>query len=48
MRWGGEEGKGGGKIEVVGEVVIGKSSRRYQWKKKKKKSKEVASIVNTK
>uniref|UniRef100_A0A2N9ED85 Uncharacterized protein n=1 Tax=Fagus sylvatica TaxID=28930 RepID=A0A2N9ED85_FAGSY len=26
-RWGGEEGRGGGEIEVVGEVVIGGSSR---------------------
>ena len=43
-QWGGEEGRGGGEIEVVGEVVIGDSSRRYQWKKKKK-SKEAASIV---
>jgi hypothetical protein len=37
--------KGGGEIEVVGEVVLGGSSRRYQWKKKK--SKETAGIVNT-
>ena len=29
--------RGGGEIEIVGEVVIGGSSRRYQWKKKKKK-----------
>ena len=27
--------RGGGEIEIVGEVVIGGSSRRYQWKKKK-------------
>jgi hypothetical protein len=39
VRWGGEEGRGGGEIEVVGKVVISGSSRRYQWKKKKKKIK---------
>ena len=27
--------RGGGEIEIVGEVVIGGSSRRYQWKKNK-------------
>ena len=43
-QWGGEEGRGGGEIEVVGEVVISDSSKRYQWKKKKK-SKEAARIV---
>ena len=39
VRWDGEEGKGGGKIEVVGEVVIDGSSRRYQREKKKIKIK---------
>jgi hypothetical protein len=43
MRWGGEEGRGGGEIEVVGKVVIGGSNRRYQ-REKKKKSKEATGM----
>jgi hypothetical protein len=27
VRWGGEEGRGGGEIEVVGEMVIGGNSK---------------------
>jgi hypothetical protein len=40
VRWGGEEGRGGGEIEVVGEVVIGgQDTQEVSMEKKKKKKK---------